>query len=108
MKKAILVLAGLAFGVIINATAQTTASINDRQQNQQARVVQGVSSGELTRRETKQSVHDQRSINRTERRAKSDGKVTRSERAHIRHKQNRASRQLRRNKHDVQQRPGAK
>ena len=108
MKKAILILTGLMFGAIISVSAQTaTPSIDQRQHNQQARVAQGVSSGELTRRETAHAVHDQRHIRRTERRAKADGQVTRGERAHIQHEQNRASRSLNRNKHDAQQRPGA-
>jgi hypothetical protein len=108
MKKAILVVAGLVFGVIINVSAQTaTPSIDQREHNQRARIAEGASSGELTRRETAQSVRDQRRIRRTERRAKSDGHVTQAERAHIQHEQNRASRQLKRNKHDGQERPGA-
>jgi hypothetical protein len=108
MKKAILASIAIVFGIALNASAQTaTPSIDGRQHNQRERIAQGVSSGELTRRETAQSVRDQRRIHRTEKRAKSDGTVTRGERAHIQHKQNKASRQLRRNKHDVQQRPAA-
>ena len=108
MKKAILVLAGLMIGVIINVSAQTaTPSIDHRQANQKARIAEGASSGELTRRETAHAVQDQRRVKRTERRAKADGEVTQTERAHIQHKQNKASRQLKRNKHDVQERPGA-
>jgi hypothetical protein len=109
MKKAILVLAGLMIGVIIHVSAQTaTPSIDHRQQNQKARIAEGVSSGELTRRETAHAVQDQRRIKRSERRAKADGCVTPSESARIQHRQNLASRQLKRNKHDVQERPGAK
>ncbi|MGC3943233.1 MAG: hypothetical protein QM762_01630 [Chryseolinea sp.] len=108
MKKTVLAAIAIVFGIALTASAQTaTPSINQRQQNQHERIAQGVSSGELTRRETAQSVRDQRHINRTERRAKSDGVVTKRERAHIQHEQNRASRQLRRNKHDFQERPGA-
>ena len=108
MKKTILAAIAIVLGIAFNASAQTaTPSINERQQHQQARIAQGVSSGELTRRETAQSVHDQRRINRAECRAKADGKVSRSERAHIQHEQNRASRQFHRNKHDDQQRSGA-
>jgi hypothetical protein len=109
MKKAILLLAGLMIGVIINVSAQTaTPSIDQRQKHQKARIAEGVSSGELTRRETAHAIQDQRRIKRSERRAKADGEVTQTERARIQHKQHIASRQLKRNKHDVQERPGAK
>lgn len=106
MKQAILVFTALIFGVITESNAQSQTPVADqRQQNQKARIVEGASSGELTRRETAQSVRDQRRIRRTERRAKSDGVVTPGEKANLERKQNKASRQLRRNKHDAQQRP---
>jgi hypothetical protein len=108
MKKAILTVFGLMFGVTIHVAAQTaTPTVDQRQHNQQARIAQGAASGELTGREVVRSARDQRRIHRSERRAKADGEVTRTERAHIRHEQKRASRQLHHNKHDAQQRPGA-
>jgi hypothetical protein len=105
MKQAMLAFTLLIFGVIMESKAQSqTPVVDQRQQNQRARIVEGASSGELTRRETAQSVRDQRRIRRTERRAKSDGVVTPGEKANLERKQNKASRQLRRNKHDAQQR----
>ena len=105
MKRIILLFAMLTFGAVyVNAQTQTPV-VDQRQQNQKARIKDGVASGELTGRETAQSVRDQRRIRRTERRAKSDGVVTDKEKAHLQHKQNKASRQLKRNKNDAQQQP---
>ncbi|HEY5749092.1 MAG TPA: hypothetical protein VIU12_23650 [Chryseolinea sp.] len=93
---------------LYQAQAQVaTPGVDQREALQRERIRSGAASGELTRRETAQARHDQRSIRRTERRAKADGEVTRQERVQLEHKQNRASRQLRRDKHDAQVRPGA-
>ena len=92
---------------ITHANAQTTPRVDERQQNQQQRINQGVRSGELTRVETKEARQNQRNIQRSERRAKSDGVVTQRERARLNHKQNRASQELKRDKQDAQDRPRA-
>jgi len=89
----------------ISSWAQETPVVDQRQQNQRARIRGGVASGEVTRREAARLRAEQRHIRRTERRAKADGKVTRRERAKINRKQNRASRDIRRQKNDAQQRP---
>ena len=106
MKKSFVILSFLLL-LIHFVKAQQTPQVDQRQENQKARVQQGVASGELTRKETAHAVQDQRHIRRAERRAKADGTVTRRERAKLHHKQNRASRELRRNKHDQQDRPSA-
>lgn len=85
--------------------AQSTPVIDQRQQNQQARINQGVVSGEVNRAEAARLRAEQRHIRRTERRAKADGNVTAKERAKIQRKQNKVSRDIRRQKHDGQQRP---
>ncbi|MBA4054629.1 MAG: hypothetical protein C0490_07955 [Marivirga sp.] len=95
------------FGIVIHVNAQIS-SVDQREQNQRQRIHQGVASGELTRRETANAVHDQRHIRRAERRVKADGVVTGRERARLHHKQNNASRELSRNKHDAQNRPATK
>jgi hypothetical protein len=108
MKKIIAVFTFIVFAGIIQAQAQQTPVINHRQKNQRHRIQSGVASGELTRHETAKARCDQRTIRRSERRAKADGVVTANERARLDYKQDRASRQLRRDKHDVQDRPRAK
>jgi len=108
MKKVMALFAFVTVIGLYQAQAQVaTPGVDQREALQRERIRSGAASGELTRRETAQARRDQRSIRRTERRAKADGEVTRQERAQIQHKQNRASRQLRRNKHDAQVRPGA-
>ncbi len=107
MKKGIVLLTFIVFGITILASAQTPG-VDQRQQNQRHRIHEGVASGELTRRETANAIHHQGHIRRAERRAKSDGVVTGRERARLHHKQNKASRHLARNKHDGQERAGSK
>lgn len=103
MKKIVVLLSCIAFGMVLSVNAQTPG-VNQRQENQRERIQHGVASGELTRRETAHAVQDQRHIRRAERRAKADGEVTGGERARLHHKQNKASRELRRNTHDAQAR----
>ena len=81
--------------------------INARQGAQRERVQQGVRSGELTRRETRNAREDQRDIRQLERAYKSDGELTRGERRDLTREQNQASRELYRNKHDAQERAPA-
>jgi hypothetical protein len=79
-----------------------TPGINDRQANQEARIEQGVTSGQLTRREAARLRAEQRAIRAEKRMARADGVVTPAERARIRRDQRRASRDIYRQKHDAQ------
>jgi hypothetical protein len=77
--------------------------VNAREGNQQARVGQGVRSGQLTPRETghlenkeaniHQEVHNDRAAN--------GGHLTGQERAQVNHQQNQASRDINRDKHNA-------
>jgi hypothetical protein len=79
--------------------------INDRQQNQRARIRQGVRSGELTRREAGRLQAQQARIRVNEAYARrSGGEFTARERARIQRQQNRSSRHIYRQKHDRQDR----
>jgi hypothetical protein len=104
MKKLVALLIPIAFIVVMQANAQSTTRVDQRQHNQHARIRYGVASGELTRREAANAAHDQRHIRRAERRVKADGHVTRRERARLHRRQHQASRELRRNNHDAQTR----
>ena len=104
MRKLVALLIPIALTVVMQVNAQSTPGVNQRQHNQHARIRHGVASGELTRREAANALHDQRHIRRAERRVKADGHVTRRERARLHRHQNQASRELRRNEHDVQSR----
>ncbi len=78
--------------------------VNHRQHHQTGRIVQGVRSGELTRRETRRLARQQMRIRHEERRFKSDGELTRRERARLHRDLNRSSASIYRQKHDGQHR----
>ena len=83
------------------ASAQTaTPRIDRREARQEARIHQGVRSGELTRGEAMRLQRGERHINRMEGRAKADGVVTLRERERIGRAQNIESRRIYRLKHN--------
>lgn len=86
------------------ASEAEARSIRQRAQRQGHRIEHGVKNGELTRRETRGLVHEQRGIHQDVRQARQDGDVTRRERFGIQMEQNRASRHIFRQKHDHQDR----
>ncbi len=79
-----------------------TPKIDQRQVNQQKRIDQGVSSGQLTAQETNRLDKREAKIAADEAKAKSDGKVTRAERRKLLREENHASRAIYRQKHDRQ------
>jgi len=89
----------LIFAVGISAQTQTQV-INQRQKNQQARIHQGIRSGELTPREARRLQRQQAAIQTQKRIAKADGVVTWCEKAHIYRHQNIASRNIYYKKHN--------
>lgn len=91
-------------GLTLLAAAQTTPKVTERQKNQQARIKEGVKSGELTRREAVKLETQQAKIQAEKRMAKADGKVTAAERAKLQHDQNKASMHIYKEKHDKQER----
>lgn len=85
------------------ASAETVR--HQRGQNQQARIRQGVRSGELTPRETVRLQRQQAHIRQeTRQEARDGGGLTVPEKARINRMQNRASRNIYRQKHDGQTR----
>jgi hypothetical protein len=88
--------------------AQTTPpgqhdyNINQRKENQQDRIAQGVKSGQLAAGETSRLERQEAGINREERgmRAQDDGHLTRSDRATLHQQQNQESRRIYRDKHN--------
>lgn len=79
--------------------------IDQRQQNQEQRIDQGVASGALTPREAGRLEAQQARIAQDEARMKADGKLTRAERAKLTREQNRANRTIYRKKHNVRSVP---
>ncbi len=95
---ALLVVAGLA-----TAQAQTrTPVVNAREQNQRARIRQGVATGELNRREAARMRGREAGLTAEKRAARADGVVTPGERRDLRQTENRDSRAIYRQKHDAQ------
>jgi hypothetical protein len=99
MKSRALFLALFFVFFAIAVSAQTaTPGVRNRQNTQQKRIVKGAKEGELDKKEVKKLERQQRSINRSKRRAKADGEVTKGERAKLRARQNRAGRDIKRAK----------
>lgn len=78
--------------------------MNERQENQAGRIVQGVASGELTRNEAGELREEHRDIKQLERDYKSDGTLTGEERKDLHQQLNQAVEEIREEKHDAQQR----
>ena len=78
--------------------------INTRQENQKARIRQGVKSGELTRNEARQLVKEQAKIRTLEKRAKSDDDITRKEARKLDRSLDKSSQRILKQKHDNQDR----
>ena len=100
--------AGTALALVCAASLAQTATprVDQREANQDARIQQGVASGQLNARETYRLEKEQARINAVEVKAKSDGHVTAKERGRLHKLQNGASRDTHRQKHDRQTAPG--
>ena len=81
--------------------------VNARQYRQDARVRQGVRSGQLTGQETRQLNQERRAIRQEERAYKSDGKLTKDERKDLHQDLNSLSKDIYNEKHDGDVRPKA-
>ncbi len=81
--------------------AQTgTPGIDQRQNNQSARIAKGEQTGALSKREAARMKAGQQKVADMKTNAAADGKVTRAERKTIKHEQNKQSRRIARQKHD--------
>lgn len=94
-----------AAGALCFALLSTTAfggEIQQRKENQQQRIGQGVESGRLTARETANLENKETRLNRETRDMREDngGKLTARDRAQINRQQNRLSRNIYRDKHN--------
>ena len=101
----ILIGAAIVSASVVGAYAQDkTPVVDQREQNQEKRVEQGIKSGELTKGEAAHLEAQQGKIKVDEAKAKADGKVTAKERAKLKREQNRASRNIYRKKHNKRDR----
>ncbi|TQV89055.1 hypothetical protein [Aliikangiella coralliicola] len=94
--------------LLSSQTFAETPKLDARQANQKNRIIQGIDSGELTKKEANRLVQGQRELNRMEKRAKSDGIVTKKEKARLHNKADKESAKIAKNKHDRQKRAKAK
>jgi hypothetical protein len=93
----------------LSAVAQTTqtapppGTAGERKANQQARIAQGVKSGQLTAHETANLEHREASVNKEERnmRAADNGKLTAADRTAINNRQNKISKSIYKDKHNA-------
>ncbi len=78
-------------------------NINQRKNDQQQRIANGVNSGQMTARETGHVEHQEVGINREERgmRAQDNGHLTSQDRRTIHHQQNQESRRIYCDKHNA-------
>jgi hypothetical protein len=96
----------IACGMVLAVTMIGTASartINQRRENQQDRIAQGVKSGQLTARETASLENKEARLNhqiRNDRRG-DNGHLTAGERARVNREQNTLSRDIYRDKHNA-------
>jgi hypothetical protein len=99
MKKALTTAlsAALAMAIAVPAAA---GGIEQRQQNQQGRIQQGIHAGSLTPAEAARLEREQFRIERMERRLKADGNFTRRDRARVQHRLDHSSRHIYRAKHN--------
>ena len=81
----------------------TAPTIQQRQQNQQDRIANGVQSGQLTAGETKNLENKEGNLNKEERnmRAADNGKLTGADRSKLNRQQNRLSNQIYQDKHNA-------
>lgn len=77
---------------------------NNRERRQEARIAQGVKSGELTRHEAKRLALGQKKVDAYQKKAMSDGELSAKEKVHLERMQDRQSRKIHRQKHDEQSR----
>jgi hypothetical protein len=97
-------LAILALPAVAQSTPQVTGqTIQDRKENQQDRIAQGVKSGELTAGETTNLEKKETDINQEERdmRKTDDGKLTTADKKTLTQQQNQVSKQIYHDKHNT-------
>ncbi|WP_224367967.1 hypothetical protein [Hyalangium versicolor] len=98
-------LAVVAVVGLMAATPAEAARADRRQANQQARIVQGVNSGELTKREAVRLEAQHVALQREIRQDRADdGHLDAAERAKIERQQDRLNRRISVQKHDAQSR----
>jgi hypothetical protein len=108
LQKKSFILTAVMAGLMLPAAAQTTpatppATINQRKENQQDRIANGIQSGQLTAGETRNLEKKESAINGEERdmRKLDDGHLTAADRATLHQQQNTVSKDIYQDKHNA-------
>jgi hypothetical protein len=91
---------------LMSATAEARRD-NKREAKQQARIGQGIQSGELTRREARKLHKGQKRIDQLQQQANADGTVSPKEKLKIEKAQDKQNALIYKQKHDAQERGSA-
>jgi hypothetical protein len=93
----------LTLAAMAQAVAPPPGTAGQRRANQQARIAQGVKSGQLTAHETGNLEHREASVNHEERnmRAADNGKLTAADRTALNNRQNHISNSIYKDKHNA-------
>jgi hypothetical protein len=99
-----ILLCATTVALMLPAMAQTSQSINQRKENQQDRIANGVQSGELTAKETQKLEKKETDLNQEERdmRKLDNGHLTTADKATLNQQQNQLSKDIYKQKHDAQ------
>jgi hypothetical protein len=99
-----ILLCATTVALMLPAMAQTSQSINQRKENQQDRIANGVQSGELTAKETQKLEKKESDLNQEERdmRKLDNGHLTTADKATLNQQQNQLSKDIYKQKHDAQ------
>jgi hypothetical protein len=106
MKRVIIV--NMLIGALLTSTATMSfaaeGKIQQRKENQQKRIAQGVKSGQLTPHETARIENNESKINKEVRqdRKENGGNLTNKEKAKVNRQQNKVSKEIYNQKHDGQ------
>jgi hypothetical protein len=97
-------IAGLMLPAALAQTSTTPPSINQRKENQQDRIANGIQDGQLTAGETKHLEKKETELNQEERdmRKLDNGHLTTADRATLNQQQNKLSQDIYKQKHDAQ------
>jgi hypothetical protein len=97
-------IAGLMLPAAVAQTSTTPPTINQRKENQQDRIANGIQDGQLTAGETKHLEKKETELNQEERdmRKLDNGHLTTADRATLNQQQNKLSQDIYKQKHDAQ------
>jgi septal ring factor EnvC (AmiA/AmiB activator) len=98
MNRSVLLITGSLF--LLSASPVLSASVQERQGNEEHRIEKGVKKGKLTPQEQERLKNQQEEIEKERQDAMKDGKMTKRERKEIQHDENKLGQDIRRKKHN--------